>query len=211
MVARLFLFQGAPADLLQQALADPSCTVEDFEKGQVIYAPRDFRRSLGVLLCGSVQVTKGEMVVSILCQGEMFGAAALFNRYADYVTTLTARSACRVVFFPQGLVRRLIAQDSGIAMAYISYLSGRIHFLGQKIEGLIAGTAQQKLAQYLLCNMDEKGEVHAAATAIARGLNLGRASLYRAFEALENQGAIAREGKCITVLDTEKLHEEKLV
>ena len=57
----------------------------------------------------------------------------------------------------------------------------------------------------------KNGEVHAAATAIARGLNLGRASLYRAFEALEKQGAIVREGKCITVLSTEKLHEENLV
>ena len=64
----------------------------------------------------------------------MFGAAALFNRYTDYVTTLTARSACRVVFFPQEMVRRLIAQDGGIAMAYISYLSGRIHFLARKLK-----------------------------------------------------------------------------
>lgn len=209
LVSKIFLFRGADARAVGRALSDDACTCESVERGQVIYTPSDFRRSLGILLSGSVQVTKGDLIVNVLRAGEVFGAAALFNRCEGYVTTLTARSACRVVFFPQELVQRLIRSDAGVSLAYITYLSGRIHFLNGKIEGLIAGSARQKLGQYLLRAMDEQGRVCTSATEMARRLNLGRASLYRAFEALEGQGAICRQGKVITVLDTEKLHEEK--
>lgn len=209
VAANLFLFRGAGEQTARLALSDPLCTCECFERGQTIYTPGGFRRSLGVLLSGSVQVSKGDLIVSVLQQGDAFGAAALFNGCADYVTTLTARSPCRAVFFPQELVQRLIQSDAAVSLGYIAYLSSRIHFLNDKIEGLIAGTAEQKLKQYLLRSMDESGCVRASATEMAKRLNLGRASLYRAFEALEKQAAIRRDGKVITVLDTEKLHEEK--
>ncbi len=209
VLANLFLFRSAGEQTARLALSDESCTCERFERGETIYTPGGFRRSLGVLLSGSVQVSKGELIVSVLQRGDAFGAAALFNDCADYVTTLTARAPCRAVFFPQDLVQRLIQSDAAVSLGYIAYLSGRIHFLNGKIEGLIAGTAEQKLKQYLLRSMDENGCVRASATEMAKRLNLGRASLYRAFEALEAQAAIRRDGKVITVLDTEKLHEEK--
>ena len=42
-------------------------------------------------------------------------------------------------------------------------------------------------------------------TALAKQLNTGRASLYRAFDYLESINLIKRDGKIITVLDKDKL------
>ncbi len=42
---------------------------------------------------------------------------------------------------------------------------------------------------------------------LASALDIGRTSLYRAFEELERAGAIRREGKLITVLSREKLQQ----
>jgi predicted transcriptional regulator len=42
-------------------------------------------------------------------------------------------------------------------------------------------------------------------TALAHALDIGRASLYRAFEALAEDGVIIREGKTIKILSKELL------
>ena len=42
-------------------------------------------------------------------------------------------------------------------------------------------------------------------TNLAGELNLGRASLYRALDALERQGCLARQGSRITLLDKKAL------
>jgi DNA-binding IclR family transcriptional regulator len=42
-------------------------------------------------------------------------------------------------------------------------------------------------------------------TALAHALDIGRASLYRAFDALEKDGAISRDGKSIKILVPELL------
>lgn len=74
----VFLFQGAEA-LADAAAADPRCQIAVAGRGQIIYAPHQFQHSLGVLLSGRVQVSKGELLVSSLGPGDLFGAAALFN------------------------------------------------------------------------------------------------------------------------------------
>lgn len=183
---------------LEEALAAPACRCADYARGDVIYAPHAFSRSLGVLLTGSVEVTKGELLVSCLARGEIFGAAALFNAEEDYATTLTARGPCRVVFFPQELMTRLMETCPRLAMAYVDYLSGRIRFLSRRLEDVLAGGAERRLEQYLAVRAAEEGPVlDCPATQLARRLNVSRASLYRAFEALEAQGVIHREGKTV--------------
>ena len=57
------------------------------------------------------------------------------------------------------------------------------------------------MAVYLL----EQGDVESSMTDLSMRLNLGRASLYRAAETLEELGAIAREGKRVKVLERETL------
>ena len=86
------------------ALADPRALRRAAAKGEVIYDPRHFQRCLGVVLEGSVQVSKGALIMSVLKRGDLFGAAALFYQRPDYATTLTARSPCRLLLFPQALV-----------------------------------------------------------------------------------------------------------
>ena len=198
LLAQTFLFRNLSPAELTDALARPECVRGSYEKGDMIYAPHTFERNLGVLLSGMVEVTKGELIVSVLREGELFGAAALFNDEADYATTLTARTPCRAVFFPQPLMAGLMELHPALTMAYVRYLSGRIRFLNGKIESLIAGSAERKLEQYLLARMEgDRAVLDCPVTALARRLNMSRASLYRAFETLEDTGVIRRDGKSI--------------
>ena len=207
LLAGTFLFRGAPEQALMFALSDGRCRRERAERGTVIYAPHRFRRCLAVVLAGRVQVNKGELIMSVLQPGDLFGAAALFNDRADYATTLTARSRCDLLFFPQALVEELMARFPAVGYNYVAYLSQRIWFLNEKIDALAAGSTEGKLAQYLLTHSREGWmEWDCSATGLAKRLGVSRASLYRALDALTASGAIRREAAGIRLLDEERLN-----
>ncbi len=177
-------------------------------RGETIYTPRHFRRCLGILLSGRVQVSKESLVVSVLSEGDLFGAAALFSDSEDYPTTLTALTDCSLMLAPQEAVRGLMEESARFAENYVRYLPGRIQFLSARLDALSAGRAERKLAQYLLSAADEAGSVVLSATQLSARIGVGRATLYRAFETLEKEGAISREGKTIRIRSREFLENE---
>ena len=199
LLEHTFLFRRAGPDLVRQAAGDPRCSRERFPKGRKIYTPAHFRRSLGVVLEGRLQVTKDRLVVSVLRPGELFGAAALFHNRRRFETTITALTPAAVAFLPQDLVEELLARSPALCSSYIAYLSERIHFLSRKIEGLTTPGALGKLSKWLL--EAPENPVSCSATELSRRLDVSRASLYRAFDELQQAGAIRRAGKTITILD----------
>ena len=208
------LFRGAPETVLRKVLAATDCEVRDFEKGETVYSGKSFSRSLGVLLNGSLRVTKDNadghaMIMSTLVSGSLFGAAALFNDEKQYATNITALEASRIVFFSQRLVERMIRREPQIAENYIKYLSERILFLNKKMYLLTAGTAEQRLAGFLLDNLPigHAAELPLQMNRLASALNISRASLYRAMDALCGCGAVVRTGKKICIKDAERLNK----
>lgn len=173
------------------------------DRGGVVYGPGRFRRCLGIVLQGRIEVRRESILMATLSAGDVFGAAALFSGGADYPTTLTALSPCQTLLLPQECVRRLLRECPSFAEDYAAYLSGRIQFLSQRLEAVSAPSAEGKLARYLLSSGE--AELTLSATQLGRRLGVGRATLYRAFEALEGAGAIARAGKTIRILQPEAL------
>ena len=189
------LFQGVEASLLCRLTEEAAQSV--FKPGQVVYSPRHFRRCLGIVLAGQLQVTKGTLAVSVLGPGELFGAAALYSDEPEFASTITARSSSRCLMLDQALVDRLLAEQSQIRENYLRYLTGRIRFLSGRLRTLAQPGVEGKLARYLLAN----GGSSCPATQLCHRLGISRASLYRAFAGLEDSGLITRRGKTITVLD----------
>ena len=205
------LFAGCPREEVLRALEDPECALHNYTPGQPLYQPHHFSRCLGVLLSGSVRVTRDALVMSVLSPGDLFGAAALFNDRPDYATTLTALSPCRVVLLSQALVSRLMDACPQIRDNYICYLSDRIRFLSGKIRSLAADSAEGRLKQHLLTTLSPgQTRLDGSATELAHRLGISRASLYRAFDALEARGLIRREGRSILVPDMSALESTEL-
>lgn len=171
--------------------------------GETVYDRKRFRRCLGILLEGELHVRRERLLVSTLRAGEVFGAAALFNRQEEYPTTLHAHGDCRLLLLSEDTVRTLIRTCPAFAENYVTYLSGRIRFLSARLDAVSAERGEGKLARYLLAASGEA--VRLSATQLCQRIGVGRATLYRAFELLERDGTIAREGKTIRVLDREKL------
>lgn len=101
-------------------------------------------------------------------------------------------------------VRRLLEESRPFREHYISFLTGRIRFLNQKIGYLTAGSAEFKLSHYLLSLGEYQTVVlPISMSALAEMLDLGRASLYRAFDTLTEDGFISKQGKTIILNDRE--------
>lgn len=200
------LFRSMDADAVAALASGEGCRADRVEKGRSIYTPGDYVRALGLVLSGRVQVSKEGFVVSVLSRGALFGAAALYNDREDYAVTLTALTPCRLVFFSQELMTHTMARHRGVAGAYIRYLSERIRFLEGKLSAVLAPGAAGKLSQYLLeRRVGDSVTLDCSMSGLARRLDLGRTSLYRAFETLTNTGAIEKKGKLIRILKEDAL------
>lgn len=212
LVLKTELFRGSPPGVLTRILAVSDCTAAEYEKNEVVYDKTNFSRSLGIVLEGRLRVTKENadkrpIVMSTLQRGAMFGAAALFNSEPEYATKITAIEHSRVLFLPQRLIKRMIEREPEIAENYIRYLSERILFLNRKIYFLTAGTAEQRLAGFLLDNLavGEFSEMPMPMHRLADALNMSRASLYRAFDELTASGAVSKQGKLVCINNAELL------
>ena len=212
LVLKTELFRGSPPSVLTRILAVSDCTAADYEKNDVVYDKTNFSRSLGIVLDGRLRVTKENadkrpIVMSTLQRGALFGAAALFNSEPEYATKITSIEHSRVLFLPQRLIKRMIEREPDIAENYIRYLSERILFLNRKIYFLTAGTAEQRLAGFLLDNLavGEYSEMPMPMHRLADALNMSRASLYRAFDELTESGAVSKQGKLVCINNAELL------
>ncbi len=208
LVSSVFLFRNVDEVVVERLVTDQRCYVEKYEKGQIIFDETNFVRCLGIILSGEVQVEKGTadgrgLKMSRSGPGGCFGAAAMFHERPRFLTVITALKPTEVVYLPQDLISWIMQRHPAITENYISYLSDRIWFLNTKISALTAGTAEQKLAVYLM----EQGGAECSMTDLSQTLNIGRASLYRAMEDLEERGLIRKGNKNLEVIDMEGLRQ----
>jgi CRP-like cAMP-binding protein len=208
LVASTFLFRNVDEVVVERLISDEHCIQQSYQKGAVIYDEMHFLHCMGILLSGAVQVAKRtcdgkKLIMSRLTPGECFGAAAMFHRRNRYATILTAEKPTTVLFVPEELIVWSMRRDPVITENYITYLSDRIWFLNTKISALTAGSAEQRLAVFLL----EQGSVSSSMTDLSHQLNVGRASLYRALDVLEANGYIRKGSKSIEVMNEDGLRQ----
>ena len=79
------LFQDYSPEQLNALLRITDCDVRRYARGSELCSPTNFRKELAIVLSGQILVTKGggELVVSALSPGDLYGAAALFNDEPD--------------------------------------------------------------------------------------------------------------------------------
>lgn len=197
MLKKNRMFQSVGEDRLEQLVESAGTQV--FRRGESILSPERGGRTMGMILTGSAAVIKGRAVINTLVPGDIFGAVTLFSDEPSPATTVTARVECSAIFFEKEAIAKLIESEPGAAVGFAAYLSARIRFLTRRIEALTAGDSASKLLSYLL-EREQGGEVEIQSCAeLARRLDVGRASLYRALDSLETSGDIRREGKKIFI------------
>lgn len=179
--------------------------LQSFQGGEVIYENDHTMAALGFIVSGGAEIVRTregcDVYLRSMQSGDVFGAAILFSDTNAYVTRVRAKGKTRVVFLPQAAAEKLMLDCPRAALGYIAFLSEKIRFLNAKLATFTAGSATEKLENYLRQNADADGVFvpKVSYSRIADALGLGRASLYRAIDDLAADGIIRKEEKNIII------------
>lgn len=202
------LFSGCDFEKLSSILNECGSTVTQVSVGKEILSPQRPDRFVGMLLFGKATVTTPDRSKNVLLKqissGELFGIANLFTAQ-PYVSVIRAVGPCKVLYIPECAIRKLLENDKEFMYRYLSFLSGKICFLNKKIGYLTAGSAERRLALYLLSLGQNPITLPLSISSLSEVLDVGRASLYRAFEKLEEDGYLQKEGRIFHLFDHERM------
>lgn len=202
------LFADVDREVLSRVLTDTACYVKKIEAGEELCSPDTAQKAVGMILVGKAVVTTPNASKSVLLRylntGDLFGIANLFTK-SPFVSVIRASSACKVFYLSEEAIRQLLETDNAFLYRYIEFLSGRICYLNQKIGYLTAGGTERRLALYLTSLGKNPITLPLSISSLSELLDVGRASLYRAFDRLTEDGYLRKEGRVFYLSDPEAM------
>lgn len=161
-----------------------------------------YHGKLGILLEGKLLVENGSGTpLNHLEPGALFGVSTVFTRQKAHVTDIYAEEDAVILLLSETELQELFTEDFTVNRNYLSFLTGRIRFLNWKIDLFTASTAEQKLLcwirhqcrlAYTPSGQEELMVDVGSMSHLAMLLGMGRASLYRAVDALTANGVIQK-------------------
>ena len=140
------------------------------------------------------------MLVNVLGVSEILGAASLFSE--DEEQLIQGDSKAQDAIIKNRRAHLLMLTEFKAVYNYMRYITSRHRFLVARMELFGASSASTKLMSYLLENAND-GELvlKRSYSSLATTLGISRATLYRAFDELEAQSKIQRNGRTIKLID----------
>ncbi len=202
------LFNGLDREHLSNIFRQHDCSIYTFEPGDLIFSPSEHQKKIGLLLSGHASITTKDQskntLLRFLQEGDLFGISNLFCD-EPFVSIIHAEKSCRVFFLPKAAICALMETNPVFLYRYLSFLSGRICYLNRKIGYLTGGSAERRLALYLGSFQTSELILEDSISSLSELLDVGRASLYRAFERLCADGYIQKKGRNISILQLESM------
>ncbi len=207
------LFTGC-SDRIDEIAA--ACDKITFPAGETVVTPALTSSYLGIVISGTLQVyadhTGEKKLLRVLDKGKLFGVVGLLDGQR-YASLIIAKTDAVVLCIPREIVLQLLKTESTFTENYVRFLTGRIRFLNRKVEYLSQGSAAARVAAYLLSLVPHDyagtGPITVipdyTAVELSELLNLGRASLYRAFDVLGRDGLVRKNGKVYEIIEIKKL------
>ncbi len=194
ILKNLFLFKGISETVNYSVIGE---TVF-FKKGEVIYSEKNYRQALAVLINGKAEAreTSEGGTLCAFSQGSVFAAAAVFCNKENFVSNIVAKTNCEILFISEEELMKIFTAYPKTAVNYIAFLNQKIRFLNQKISVYSSSSAEAKVLKYSSEHSGEKCNF----SFVAETLKIGRTSLYRALDALEQKNLINRENGKVCVL-----------
>ena len=201
------LFGSVPESSLLKVLQGEGCRFYSFASGESILPTEE--KTLGVLLHGQAKIQPARVgknvILRTLTDGDVFGAASLFCPTDVPLSCIVSVSPCQVLIFSEPAIRTLLEESIEFTLCYLRFLSDRVRFLNYKIQCFTAGSAEGRLALYLAGEEHDVITLPFSFSSLADMLDIGRASLYRAFDTLVSDGSIRKVGHDIRIINRQAL------
>ena len=206
-----FLFNDVENKKIEKLLESASLNVESYQKGDVIFSPSSFERKIGFVSKGECMVYRqtntGLVPLNAAKMYDSFGIISVFSSRGDFPTYVKANNACTVIFMDSEDLKELVKKCPQVSLNVINFLANKIDFLNDKIAAFSAGSIEEKLINHIISLQKKFNslEFDFNKKKSAEALNCGRASLYRALDALEKDGYISFASKKIHITDLKGL------
>lgn len=207
------LFAGCLSETAEYALHSPGAKRAVYQKGDRVFYEQG--GALGVLLSGKVCVggrrDRHKLVLNEMYPGVVFGFSSLFEGERHFETDICACRKSEVLWLEEALIEELLGLERRVGRNIIALQAEKIRFLNEKVLSFSSSDNEKKLLLYLeALPASEEGrrEVPLGMSALSARLSMGRASLYRAFDRLEEENMIRREGRAVYILSPEKPDQE---
>lgn len=172
--------------------------------GETLFTQGDDATAVFAVETGRVKLVRytseGRMVTfEVVRQGEILAESALFLE--TYPCTAIAEEASRVVIYPQEAIGSALQNYPELAQELTMILINKIQTLKVRLEWFNSRSAHERLLQYLrfLSGNQTVVNLDRPLKEIAGELGFTPETLSRALARLEQQGAIARNGRLITL------------
>jgi len=189
-------------------------TMQDYGKGQEIFAEGDPGTGFYVVMDGLVKIYKlspegKEQILHLFGSGEPFAEAAVFTG-STFPAYAMALSKSRTIFIPRRAFMELLGQNPALAMNMLAALSLRLKKFARLIEDLSLKEVPSRVAAHLLylsSRQDDRDTVRlkVGKAQLASLLGTIPETLSRILGKMSKQGLIRSEGAQITILDRDGL------
>ncbi len=204
------LFKNVAKAHTNQYINSNTASVKEYSPNTIAYSSRNEYMQVAFVISGTAKVYMGDSEESALIRtlnaGDMFGIANLYDEDEPFPSYIITATDAKILFISGEAFKAFIENDSTAMKNYLSLLSKKIVYLNRKLATLTAGSAEKKLASYILENAtDNVFSPPSSLSELACILQMGRASLYRAMDNLVDNRLIEKQGKKIIILDNQNL------
>ena len=213
------LAAGMSDEEVAELLASAQVHLREYPKGQIVFHEGDMPKSLYILLAGEVHILKDTFsgrrifLSEINEPGDMFGEVyeVLKQPYDMYVETVTPVRLLEISsdLFTLEAGGKLSRSALKIQRNLMCIFARKAYFMHNKIKVLASGSLREKIIRFLFIELQGKRELELTGSRefMAAYLAVTRPSLSRELSAMQREGIIAVDGKCVKVLDMERFEE----
>ena len=204
------IFRGIDTSVISKYLSEDSVYIRSYSPSSTIISPEYKDLPVYVIASGTVEIISPAADHKVLLKtsgaGSIFGVANLYADNDGFPSIVSAKTDVEALIINRNAFKTMLQSEADIMNNYLVFINKKVIYLNKKIASYTVGNNEKKLAYFLYEN-----EIHGTVTVdmsisdIAVMLDMGRASLYRAFDKLEDDGLIKRCGRNIEILNKEKL------
>jgi len=125
MLAEVPLFAGLKNKQIK-SVASAFERERSYDAGEVIEKEGDYGVAFYLMTGGSVEIRKGERLVSKLGRGQFFGEMALIDQQARSATVVSAESGTKCLVMPVWKFKATVQTDPKVAMGVMKELARRL-------------------------------------------------------------------------------------
>jgi len=212
-IRNLHLFSSLEEKQLDQVCETAS--VVKLDTHQNLFFQGETATHFYLLLSGQVKLyllsPEGEeKIIDIIQPQQFFAEAVMFMDGQRYPVNATALVESEVLAFENRRYRSIIEETPEVALAVLSDLSRRMHFMLNEIDRLALHTATYRFVYYLLNiagAMEDQIDLAISKQTIASQLSIKPETLSRILRQLKSEGVVEADGRQIKILDREALQE----